>query len=157
MYIRMKQDIIIVSLLFFVIIFISLWFSCTPSYVPYSSTIFSSQARFEGFSTKRGVEYSDTLNNKALDGPVTQYLITPTNGDAKAVSGFQGVGVFKPPDVAFAEKLDIFSQAEGSLTNEGYGYNNSRGSLLLDENMKMMLQTRGGNISRPATIGGSSV
>lgn len=108
------------------------------------------------FLLKR-VEYSDTLNNKALDGPVTQYLITPTNGDAKAVSGFQGVGVFKPPDVAFAEKLDIFSQAEGSLTNEGYGYNNSRGSLLLDENMKMMLQTRGGNISRPATIGGSSV
>lgn len=149
----MKQDIITVAILFVVIIGVALWFSATPSYIPYSSTVFSSQAKFEGFSTRNSVEYSSVANNSALDGPVTEYSIDP-----KAVTGFEGAGVFKSPDAAFTEKLDIYSQAKGSLNSEGYGYYNSRGSLELDPMMKKMLQTRGGNTNGcSSTIGGSSV
>jgi len=155
-YIHMKQDIITVSILFFIIIGVALWFSASPSYVPYSSTVFSNQAKFEAFSTRNSVGYSSADDNSALEGPVTNYFITPQIGP-KAVSGFEGAGVFKSPDAAFSEKLDIFSQANGSLTTEGYGYNNSRGSLVMDQNMKHMLQTRGGNINTPAVIGGSAV
>lgn len=155
----MKQDIITVAILFVVIIGVALWFSATPSYIPYSSTVFSNQARFEGFSTRRGVEYSSVVNNTALDGPVAKYSIEPhAVGAPKAVGGFEGVGVFKSPDAAFTEKLDIYSQAKGSLNGEGYGYYNSRGSLELDPMMKKMLQTRGGNTNGcSSTIGGSSV
>lgn len=153
----MKQDIITVSILFFFIIGVALWFSSTPSYVPYSSTVFNNQAKFEAFSTRRGVEYSSVNDNSALDGPVTNYFITPQTEGPKAVSGFEGAGVFKSPDAAFSEKLDIYSQAKGSLTTEGYGYTNSQGSITMDANMKTMLQTRGGNMTAPATIGGSAV
>ena len=154
----MKQDIITVAFLFVVIIGVALWFSATPSYIPYSSTVFSNQAKFEGFSTRRGVEYSSASNNSAIDGPVTEYSIESQSTGPKAVGGFEGVGVFKSPDAAFTEKLDIYSQAKGSMTGEGYGYYNSRGSLMLDPNMKKMLQTRGGNMSGcSSTIGGSSV
>ena len=154
----MKQDIITVAFLFIVIIGVALWFSSTPSYVPYSSTVFSNQARFEAFSTRNGVEYSSVSNNTALDGPVTEYSIEPQSTGPKAVGGFEGAGVFKSPDAAFSEKLDIYSQAKGSLNGEGYGYYNSRGSLELDPMMKKMLQTRGGNMNGcSSTIGGSAV
>lgn len=155
----MKQDIIIVSVLFVLIILVAMWFSSTPSYIPYSSTIFSNQARFEGFSTRNGVEYSSVKDNSALDGPVTNYLLAKQDAKAaKAVPGFEGVGVFLPPDQASAEKLDIYSQATGSLTAEGYGYYNSQGPLVMDANMKKMLQTRGGNTTGvSSSIGGSTV
>jgi hypothetical protein len=157
MYILMKQDIITVAILFVVIIGVALWFSSTPSYVPYSSTVFSNQAKFEAFSTRKSVEYSSAENNSALDGPVSTFLIEQPSGP-KAVGGFAGAGVFKSPDMAFTEKLDIYSQAKGSLNSEGYGYYNSRGSLELDPNMKKMLQTRGGNMTgSSSTIGGSPV
>ena len=59
----MNKDILTVSGLFLVIIFLAIWFSTTPAYVPYSSTIFSNQANYEGFSTKNSLEYSSTSNN----------------------------------------------------------------------------------------------
>jgi len=152
----MKTDSITVIVLFLVIIGISIWFSSTPSYVPYSSTVFSQQAKFEAFSTRKGTEYSTVGDNAAVDGPVSGYLIHPISSGPKAVAGFEGVGVFNTPEVATKEKLDIYSQASGSLTSEGYGYYNSRGSLVLDENMKKMLQTRGGNISGASSVVGGS-
>jgi len=152
----MKSDSIIVIVLFLVIIGIAMWFSSTPSYVPYSSTVFSQQARFEAFSTRRGAEYSTVGDNTAIDGPVSSYLIAPVSAGPKAVAGFGGVGVFNTPEVATKEKLDIYSQASGSLSGEGYGYYNSRGSLVLDANMKKMLQTRGGNISGSSSVVGGS-
>jgi hypothetical protein len=152
----MKTDSITVSVLFVVIISIALWFSSTPSYVPYSSTVFSNQARFEAFSTRKGVEYSTTSDNSSIDSPVSSYLLNPPSSGAKAVSGFEGVGVFNTPDVATAEKLDIYSQAKGSLNAEGYGYYNSMGPLILDGNMKNMLQTRGGNSTGSSSVVGGS-
>lgn len=154
----MKTDSITVIVLFLVIIGITLWFSSTPAYVPYSSTVFSQQAKFEAFSTRNGTEYSTVGDNSAIDSPVSNYLITPVSAGPKAVSGFEGVGVFNTPEVATKEKLDIYSQAQGSLTVDGYGLYNSQGPLILDDNMKRMLQTRGGNISgASSSLGGSSV
>jgi hypothetical protein len=152
----MKKDFLTISGLFLVIIFIALWFSSTPSYVPYSSTVFSNHARFEGFSTRPGVEYSKASDNSAIDGPVEDYLITSSSSGARAVSGFAGVGVFNSPEVASKEKLDIYSEAKGDLNADGYGYYNSRGPLVLTPQMKDMLQSRGGNSSGcSSTVGGS--
>jgi hypothetical protein len=148
----MKKDIITVSVLFAIIILVALWFSSTSSYVPYSSTVFSNQARFEAFSTRRGVEYSKTGDNSSIDSPVSNYLLNPPSTGAKAVSGFEGDGVFNSPDVAVTEKLDIYSQAKGSLQENGYGYYNSQGPLILDGNMKTMLQTRGGNSTGASSV-----
>ena len=159
MYIKMKKDILTISVLFVVIISIALWFSSTPSYIPYSATLFSNHARFEGFSTKAGVEYSKASDNSAIDGPVEDYLLAAPSG-ARAVGGFAGVGVFNSPEVATKEKLDIYSEAKGSISTDGsangYGYFNSRGPLVLTTEMKDMLQTRGGNTRGcSSTVGGS--
>ena len=154
----MKKDILTVSALFLVIIFLAVWFSTTPAYVPYSSTIFSKQAKFEGFSTRMAQEYSSVSNNSAIDSPVSGYLMNPVSSGPKAVSGFRRNGVFNTPDVAISEKIDIFSDAKGDLNAEGYGYNNSMGSLVLDDKMKSMLTTRGMNASgSPSQIGGAAV
>jgi len=154
----MKTDFLTIALLFLVIIFVSLWFSSTPSYVPYSASIFRNYSKFEPFSTRNGQEYSSVSDNSAIDGPVSSYLLSPTSNGPKAVGGFEGVGVFNSPDVASLEKLDIYSQAKGSLNSDGSGYFNSRGPLVLTSEMKNMLQTRGGNMSgSSSTVGGSPV
>jgi len=155
MYIDMKKDFFTVVGLFLVIMLVALWFSSTPSYVPYSSTIFSKYGKYEPFTSRNSVEYSKASDNSAIDSPVTNYLLSPSTG-ATAVSGFGGLGVFNNSDVVTKEKIDIYSQAEGSLSTEGYGYYNSRGSLVFDQNMRNMLQTRGGNSSgASSTVGGS--
>jgi len=154
----MKKDILTVSALFLVIIFLAVWFSTTPAYVPYSSTIFSKQARFEGFSTRMAQEYSNASDNSAIDSPVSSYLINPVATGPKAVAGFRRDGVFNTPDVAISEKIDIYSDAKGDINSTGYGYYNSMGSLVLDDNMQKMLTTRGMNASgSPSQIGGAAV
>ena len=151
----MKKDILTVSALFLVIIFLAVWFSTTSAYVPYSSTIFSKQAAFEGFSTQN---YSKSSDNLAIDSSVSNHLFQPITSGPKVVSGFRRDGVFNAPDVAVTEKLDIYSDAKGDINTDGYGYYNSMGSLVLDENMKAMLTTRGMNASGASSqIGGSAV
>ena len=158
MYIAMKRDFLTISALFLVIIFLAIWFSTTPAYVPYSSTIFSKQASFEGFTYRNAQNYSSSSNNSAIDSDVSDYLIKPITSGPKAVSGFRRDGVFNTPDAAIAEKLDIFSDAPGKLDAEGSGYYNSMGSLVLDDKMKKMLSTRGLNASgSPSQVGGSPV
>ena len=158
MYIEMKKDILTVFALFFVIMFLACWFSTTASYVPYSSTIISKQARFEGFSGAASYNYSSAYDNSSIDSSVSSYLVQPISNGPKVVSGFRRDGVFNTPDAAVSEKLDIFSDAPGKLDSEGSGYYNSMGSLVLDDNMKKMLSTRGMNASgSPSQIGGSSV
>jgi len=152
----MKKDVLTIAVLFLVIIFVALWFSSTPSYVPYSASIFSNYSKFEPFSTQSSQEYSSASDNTVVDGPVSSYLFSKPTTGPKAVAGFGGVGVFNNPDAATSEKLDIYSQAKGSLTSDGYGYYNSRGPLVLTSEMKNQLQTRGGNTTGcSSTVGGS--
>jgi len=152
----MKNDIIIVSVLFIAIIIIALWFSSTPAYVPYSSTLISGAAKFEGFSPRMSpLEYSSATDNSALDGSIMNFAINGDKSDCKSVGGYNGYGVFCNPSSP-PEKVDIYSQAKGSLEGQGYGYYNSQGSLQLDENMKKQLSTRGMNATgTPSVIAGS--
>jgi hypothetical protein len=150
----MKKDIVIVSLLFVAIIVLALWFSSSPSYVPYSSTIAMGPAKYEGFSS---LEYSSTIDNSVVDSSVSDYEINKDMNGSKTIGGFSGYGVFTNPS-SNEELVDIYSQAKGSLDGPGYGYYNSQGSIQMDDNMKKQLSTRGMNASgAPSIIGGSSV
>jgi hypothetical protein len=137
----MKTDIIAVLGLFLVIMFISLWFSSIESYVPYSS-VFSKYATYEPFTNS--LEYSSVQNNSQVDGPVMNHLFVPTKNTIQNATN--------------QDKLDIYSDAPGDINGNGWGYYNSMGSLVLDENMKKMLYTRGLNATGvPSQIGGSPV
>jgi hypothetical protein len=150
----MKKDIVIVSILFVAIIILALWFSSSPSYVPYSSTIAMGPAKYEGFSS---LEYSSTMDHSVIDSPVSNYEINKDTTGSKSITGFSGYGVFTTPS-SEPETLDIYSQAKGSLDGPGYGYYNSQGSIQMDDNMKNQLSTRGMNASgSPSIIGGSAV
>jgi hypothetical protein len=152
----MKRDMLIVFSLFLIIILISLWFSSTPTYIPYSSSISSNHANFEAFGTLP-LEYSTVSKNTALDGGSSNYLIQSDKSGCKSVMGYEGAGLFCDPN-AKPISIDIYSDAEGSLTCQGYGYTNSRGSLCLTEKKKAQLSTRGMNSTgSPSVIGGSSV
>lgn len=148
----MKKDIVIVSLLFIAIIVLTLWFSSSPAYIPYSSSIASGPARYEGFSS---LEYSSTKDNSVVDGPVSEYAINKAATDSKSVLGFSGV--FRDPS-SEPETVDIYSQAKGSLTGDSYGYYNSQGPIQMDDNMKKQLSTRGMNATGlPSVVAGSPV
>jgi len=152
----MKKDIVIVSILFVAIIILALWFSSSPSYVPYSSTIARGPAKYEGFSS---LEYSNAKDNSVVDSPVSSYEINNeiSGSGSKSVSGFSGYGVFTNPS-SNEEPVDIYSQAKGSLDGPGYGYYNSQGPIQMDDNMKKQLSTRGMNASgSPSIVGGSPV
>jgi hypothetical protein len=150
----MKKDIVIVSILFVAIIVLALWFSSSPCYVPYSSTIARGPAKYEGFSS---LEYSSTKDNSVVDSPVSNYEMNKNTSGSKSVSGFGGYGVFTNPS-SNEEPVDIYSQAKGSLDGPGYGYYNSQGSIQMDDNMKKQLSTRGMNASGvPSIVGGSPV
>lgn len=153
----MKRDILIVSFLFFVIILLSIWFSGTSSYVPYSSSIFSQQAKFEGFSSRGSpLEYSSVSNNSALDGTVMKHAINGDKSNCKSVTGYAGYGVFCDPNYTAGDEIDIYSQATGSLEESGFGYYNSKGPLKLDDKMKQLLQTRGMNASGVSSVIGGA-
>ena len=98
----MKKDIVIVSLLFIAIIVLTLWFSSSPAYIPYSSSIASGPARYEGFSS---LEYSSTKDNSVVDGPVSEYAINKVATESKSVLGFSGV--FRDPS-SEPETVDIY-------------------------------------------------
>lgn len=153
----MKKDTIIVLFLFVAIIILALWISTTPGFVPYSSTIASGPAKYEGFTSS--LEYSSTKDNSAIDGVSMNNSINNTSSttNCKSVSGYSGYGVFCNPSYVH-ENIDIYSQANGQLNGESYGYYNSRGPIQMDDNMKKMLLTRGMNASgEPSSVGGSPV
>lgn len=150
----MKKDVIVVVLLFLAIIGLALCFASSSSYVPYTSSALSGPARYEGFHSSG---YSSASTNSVVDGPVENHLIHKSTGECKKLSGFSGLGVFCNPVVP-SEVIDIYSQAEGKIDGQGYGYYNSKGSLIMDETMKKQLRTRGMNSTgSPSVLGGASV
>lgn len=150
----MKKDIVVTSLLFIAIIVLTLWFSSSSAYVPYSSTIAGGPASYENFSS---LEYSNVMDHSSIDSPVSNYDINKNTSGPKTVSGFGGYGVFTSP-LSGPETVDIYSQAKGSLDGQSYGYYNSQGPLQFDDNMKKQLSTRGMNASgSPSVVAGSAV
>lgn len=153
---KMKTDTIIVLFLFIAIIVLALWISTAPGYVPYSSTIVTGPAKYEGFTSS--LDYSSTKDNSMVDGISMNNSINNTSStECKSVSGYGGYGVFCNPS-SVPEKIDIYSQATGELNGESYGYYNSRGPIQMDDKMKLLLTTRGMNASgSPTSVGGSPV
>jgi hypothetical protein len=103
---------------------------------------------YEGFTSQyKSADYSSSSDNKAMD-TYKSFLINSdiSSTDCKKVFGFDGL--FCQPSVA-DNKIDIFGGAKGSLECTGYGseLSNSNGSICLDDNMKKMLMSRGGNAS----------
>lgn len=124
----------------FIIVILALWLS-TTSITPVNAS------GLEGFHqmSPSPLEYT-TLQQpgKAVDDLYSLRALTPDTAQCKKVGGFDGYGVFCTPYTQ-SEKIDIFSEAKGSLTCENVGLYNSKGPLCLDDNMKRMLGTRGAN------------
>ena len=155
---RMKRDTVFVIVLFIAIMLLTVWFSGSSAYVPYTSTLALKQASFEGFHQRfNPLEYSNLPSESAADDTHLNFSINKSNQECKKVSGFPGFGVFCDPNSNYGEKLDIYSGAKGSLQCGGNGYNNSKGGLCLDDKMIYELRTRGGNSTGvPSTIAGST-
>ena len=155
---RMRKDTVFIILLFVAIMVVTVWFSGSSVYLPYTASIASRHAAYEGFSSQLSpLEYGSTQNKLATDDTYLSYSITGSNQDCKKVSGFDGQGVFCNPQSNYENKIDIYSEAEGSLQCGGNGYYNSKGGLCLNENQVNQLRTRGGNSTgSPSIIAGAS-
>jgi hypothetical protein len=102
----------------------------------------------EGFGARyNALEYSTSPDEKAADS-YTSFLINKEGGDAKCKKVFGFDGLYCEPYLA-DNKLDIYSEAKGSLDCMGSGLSNSKGSLCLDKKMLNLLSSRGGNVTCP--------
>ena len=134
MFLKSETLIVIGQLMFIVIL--SLIFS-TTSLSPLNNGV-------EGFHTST-LEYTGVSSPTVpLDNANSVNLFNKDSVECKKVDGFSNHGVFCNPGSP-PESIDIFSQAKGEISCDSLGYSNSRGSLCLDEKMKRLLTTRGGN------------
>lgn len=129
MYIMKKEtQLLILAIILFVLILITSVYSCC-SFEPYTSTsLFSSEHKYESFTDKK---------EDLVGGDDTQK-------DAFKVEGFEGL----QPSLYNAEKeIDSFSKTKGSPDCVGIssGLHNSLGGLCLNDEQKKSLSTRGGN------------
>jgi|UniRef100_A0A6C0JLS2 hypothetical protein len=131
-------NIVVAVIVIFVIILTML---CSCSKVrPYSSeSVFTNNYPYEGFST---LDYLNKDNSN--DSVASDHLINQGLGDCKKVQGFDGL--FCKPFVA-DNKIDKFADAQGDPKNFGKssGLSNSKGGLILGNDLTRLLQTRGGN------------
>lgn len=137
----MKDTYTTIAFIFIIIIFVSILFSGVPS-SKYNMPLFSQVYPYEGFSALDYTPTNDPTN--AYDDTYSTRQIQPKMSDCKKVSGFNGLGVFCTPSTP-GQKVDIFSDAEGKVDCDGYGYSNSKGGLCMDKAMMAQLQSRGGN------------
>jgi hypothetical protein len=107
-------------------------------YVPYSRDLMATN-RYENFRSK--TEYS-TYPEHADADHMTQRMITPNNAACRKLHGFDGL--YCSADQP-AGPHEVFSDAQGSLDCQSFGYMNSRGYLCLNDMQKKLLTTRGGN------------
>ena len=126
----LREQMLFLGFILFVVIVLSL---AMPSVVPYhKDTLFSKEFPYEGF-----------------DG--SPYISVPVQEKQKEVKeGFEGLQ-YSP--LNSSEKLDIFSDFEGSSRCPSYGLSNTKGYLCLNDKAKELLSTRGGNASgKPSQI-----
>jgi len=154
----MRKDTVFIILLFVAIMVVTVWFSGSSAYMPYTASVASRHAAYEGFHQRSiPLEYGSVENKSAADDTYLNFSMNGSNQDCKKVSGFDGKGIFCNPQSNYGDKLDIYSGADGSLQCGGNGYNNSKGGLCLNDNQVMQLRTRGGNAAGvPSTIAGAS-
>ena len=151
----MKADTIVIAILFVAIILITLWFSSTPAYNTLCSASKLAHSPYEGFRTQlQTLDYSESGNGSALDDTYLNNAINSKQIDCKKVAGFQDSGLFCNP-ASKERDVDIYSKAAGDTKcfGDSSGYSNSKGSLCLDNKMKYLLSSRGGN----ATGGDSQI
>ena len=126
-----------------VVFFIIMSLLCSCSSVqPYNSeNVFLQQYPYEGYAN---MNYYNT-DNKSNDSATSKFLINNfSNQECTKVKGFNGL--FCKQYVA-DNKVDLFSDVKGDASCDGKssGLYNSKGGLCLDNNLKNMLRTRGGN------------
>jgi hypothetical protein len=133
----LREQMLFLGFILFVVIVLSL---SMPSVVPYrKDTLFSKEFRYEGFS--------DAESNV----PVKQQQQNESFEVKFKTEGFEGL---QSSPLNSSEKLDIFSDFQGSSTCASYGLGNSKGYLCLDDKATKLLLTRGGNASgNPSQIG----
>ena len=101
----------------------------------------------EGFA----LDYSSRNDHGVMD-TYKSHLIEPQGKDCAKVYGFDNL--FCAPCAA-DKKLDVFSEAKSTKdAGDSSGLTNSSGALALTDDMKHLLSTRGGNMSKdPEQIG----
>jgi hypothetical protein len=139
----MKTTHIIIIAVIFILLFISLGYSCSNP-VPFS---FDKLKKWEfpyneGFSGKQ-LTYSTANNNTSLDTQI-DLLQNQSSVECKKVMGFDGL--YCKPYVADSI-IDPFFATESSMTCAGSGLTKGSGNVCLNPTQTQLLMTRGGNLT----------
>jgi hypothetical protein len=143
-----RNQIVVGSIILIVVIYMSMWCSCS-TYTPYSeSSIYSKQYAYEGFNTVEEEKEDEPFEGEI---PEEEEEMEGFEDEKKKVEGFESL---HPAPYQQSELLDKFSQVPGKLDCQGYGYHNSRGPLCLTDDLVKSLKTRGGNATgKPDSLG----
>jgi hypothetical protein len=121
----------------------------SSTYVPYmKDMLFAKMYPYEGFKSVPAA-YSSYPKNDMNDSEAPLIDSTPSTSSSspqcQKVRGFNGLFCPAKMEEDPSNPMDIYSKASGDWKCESYGLMNSRGFLCLDDNMKKLLTTRGGN------------
>ena len=141
---------LLIAVIFIVVILYSAFVS-SNTMMPTSGPFFPNIKPHEGFQPRyKSLDYSTNVGQHAIDSH-TSHLINEAPSTCRKVYGFDGL--ICSPEIP-ENKIDIFSNAQGSLDCMGSGLTNSKGSLCLDKTMTDLLSSRGGNSTgRDSQIG----
>jgi hypothetical protein len=131
---------IVISVIVVSVLIMSMLSSCSRVRPYVRHSMFSNQYPYEGFAS---MEYSNNVPGVS-DSSINDYSMSSGSVDCKKVYGFDGL--YCKPYVADSA-IDKFSTAQGDPKNIGNssGLSNSRGSLVLSNELTNLLRTRGGN------------
>jgi hypothetical protein len=131
---------IVISVVVVSVLIMSMLSSCCRVRPYVRDSLFSNEYPYEGFGS---MEYSNNAQGVS-DSSINDYSLSAGSVDCKKVDGFDGL--FCKPFVADSA-IDKFSSAQGDPKNIGQssGLSNSKGGLVLSNDLTNLLRTRGGN------------
>ena len=135
---------ILLVIIFILVIASTLMVSCNAASPYYADTIFQKHSTVESFvNNANKLDYSSKVDNGSMD-TYKPFLISNSASECKTIDGIDGL--FCGPTTPL-NPIDKFGNTEGKLdSKESSGLSNSKGGLILSDEQKKLLSTRGGNM-----------
>jgi hypothetical protein len=136
----MKSNFAIIGVILALVVFLSMFCDC-ETIEPYSKdTLFPTEYLFEAMTNYFNVR-------EGMGCGVNKEGLIDKKKQSSAVEGFQGL--YEYP-LEYGNSIDIFSKADtrADCISSSSGLSKSTGPLCLTDEMKTLLSTRGGNLSK---------
>ena len=127
---KINSSIVVVGVVFALALFLSLGCGCMSVSPYYKDNLFPKYFKYENFAPLTPADFDTSVKGNASPKDVVK------------VEGFEGL---QSSAIGVDTPIDVFSTVQGNANCAPASYSNSLGYLCLDDKLKKLLTTRGGN------------